>query len=226
MRKHFVWFLCSSPGLLTLRLPHLKGVRVSCVTQHIIQSMKHRHQYPSLVKSNPRCHSPTASPNLVSTVTLYCSTVLWNLGKCFVRVFVSARAARSQRPLAFVVRRPADALHILCRKFRLIQTWAMTRSSENADDLKLCCSTVLHSPLFAVWTSAWLHVSYVMFSGLRMCDASFCSYLNCKATNSQIPPLLLLQAGSWRQTAGKQPDMGVTDRQSWSHCCSSRPPPF
>lgn len=49
-------------------------------------------------------------------------------------------------PLAFVIRRGADALHILCRKFRLSQTRAMMRTSENADNLKLYCSTILYSP--------------------------------------------------------------------------------
>lgn len=144
--KIFVCSLCSSSGLLTLRLPHLKGVWVSRVTQHIIQSMKHRHPYPSLVKSNPRCHSSMTPPDLVFMVTLYCSTVLWNLGKCFIRVHVSSRAACSRWPLAFVVSRRADALRILCRKSRLIQTWVMTRSNENADKLILCCSTVFYSP--------------------------------------------------------------------------------
>lgn len=59
--KYFVWSLCSSFGLLTLRLPHLEGVWMSRVTQHIIQWMKHHHEHPSLVKSNPRCHS-TSGP--------------------------------------------------------------------------------------------------------------------------------------------------------------------
>lgn len=57
--KMFVWSLYASSGLLTPSLPHLKGVWVSRVTQRIIELMKHCHRYPSLVKSNPRCHSPS-----------------------------------------------------------------------------------------------------------------------------------------------------------------------
>lgn len=120
--------------------------------------MKCRHRLP--------CHSPTrVRPPLVSMVTLYCSTVLWNLEKCFISVSVSAQAAG--RPLASVVSRPADALHILCRKRSLIQSRVQTRNSENADGIKFFGSTVFFSPhgCFGVRANAQPHDFYDTFTG-------------------------------------------------------------
>lgn len=62
-----------------------------------------------------------------------------------------------------------------------------------------------------------------VFRPLTVCDALFWSEFRWKSVKN-INPYFLYHSRKW--PGGKQPDMGVTDRQSWSRCCPSCPPPL
>lgn len=153
------------------------GYLISRVWEHLVRlNMKCRHQYPTLDMSNLCCHSlngPAQSCFYGNSVLYHC--VVESLGSA-LSAFVCAQAAL---PLDFVVSRPTDALHILWRKFRLIHTWAMTRTSKNADNLKLCCPTISIFIPMAVLECEFLHscmFSMSQFKAYR-CAAHSCLHI-------------------------------------------------
>ena len=156
--------LSSSAGLLTLRVAHLKGGRVSPVTQRTIWSMKRRHlppPPPHLSSKTLAVTLQTAPPNLVPTVTVHCSTVLWNLWEV-LRRSVLLRMGRPPAPgdLWPPRRQPGSR----CSSHPVQKNSEWIRLDENGwqcRKLMLLNHFIFSLSLSGVWTSALMHVSCV-----------------------------------------------------------------
>lgn len=160
-----------------------------------------------------------ASPNLVSTVTQYCSTVLWNLGKCFVRVF-RLHTGRLLSATSCVYRQQTSSC--FSHPVQKIQT-----DSDLSDDeeQRECWQpqTRLLNHFLAVWKMNFCVTTSFHAFECAVHSSHILGYVLTNRTTFTTPGREL--EASSRRTA-RHGCNRQTDGQTWPQCCSSRPPPL